>query len=195
MSLSAPRVSDARRCRLRFRSRLSAIPPLLAQRQTHMNIQHDSQSASLIYPCEKASLHVHVHTQARAGLAASSDAARMRACAARPLCPLPGIRGVDEYENVLVYGARGHIGSLISAFFILGIRGPASVERPARKTFMDVEPNRRTQHLRRTNANEVPPGLLWCKVCTPHRSLTGLKIGSDSDRGARRRRPTTTPDS
>ena len=102
----------------------------------------------------------------------------MRACAARPLCPLPGIRGVDEYENVLVYGARGHIGSLISAFFILAA---ASVRQ---KTFMDVEPNRRTQHLRRTNANEVPPGLLWCKVCTPHRTLTGLKIGSDSDRGA-----------
>ena len=177
-------MSDARRCRLRFRSRLSAIPPLLAQRQTHMNIQHDSQSASLIYPCEKASLHVHVHTGA--GLAASSDAARMRACAARPLCPLPGIRGVDEYENVLVYGARGHIGSLISAFFILAA---ASVRQ---KTFMDVEPNRRTQHLRRTNANEVPPDCSGAKYVHPTGlfTLTGLKIGSDSDRGARRRRPT-----
>ena len=48
---------------------------------THMNIQHDSQSASLIYPCEKASLHVH-----------SGGAGVVRSDARAPGLALPGAR-------------------------------------------------------------------------------------------------------
>ena len=75
---------------------------------THMNIQHDSQSASLIYPCEKASLHVHsggagvVRSDARAPRSARSAIRKSR----------PEKAKID-IENVLVYGARGHIARVI----------------------------------------------------------------------------------
>ena len=80
---------------------------------THMNIQHDSQSASLIYPCEKASLHVH---SGGAGVVRSDARAPPRSAD----CPLGDMDiGYREYrrkcdiENVLVYGARGHIARVI----------------------------------------------------------------------------------
>ena len=74
---------------------------------THMNIQHDSQSASLIYPCEKASLHVH-----------SGGAGVVRSDARAPGLALPARRDIEyrrkcDIENVLVYGARGHIARVI----------------------------------------------------------------------------------
>lgn len=57
---------------------------------THMNIQHDSQSASLIYPCEKASLHVH-----------SGGAGVVRSDARAPGLALPARRYRYIAENAI----------------------------------------------------------------------------------------------
>ena len=84
-------------------------PPLLAQRHTHMNIQRDSQSASLIYPCDVRTRRRQItvyHTGARASSACAPASAtgpwRRSALDRRPTKTFSG------------YGARGHIGSLMS---------------------------------------------------------------------------------